>query len=140
MSEANSSNLKIFYSKRSREDLIKVACDVTIRDWNLWDNGFKEWQDASEIANTIDVHTVFVSPLRRALQTAYYVFWNHPNFDDIKFIVVPKLKEGLKTCSDIPNNIYETIEEFSKKFKNFDASLFKLYKVYYDFYILVFEE
>ena len=129
MSEVNYLNIQTYYAKGNRDDFIKIACDPNQRDWGIWENGKKEWEDAVEEANSIDIHTVFVSPLRRALQTAYYVFKNHPNFEEITFVVLPKLKEGLKTWSDIPNNINDTFNEFSKKFKHFDTDLFNWYKV-----------
>jgi phosphohistidine phosphatase SixA len=58
--------------------------------------GLKECEEGQKEANSLKVHTVFVSPLRRALQTAYHLFKNHPNFSNIKFIIVPKAKEGIK--------------------------------------------
>jgi hypothetical protein len=55
------------------------------------------------------------------------VFKNHPNFDNIKFILLPKLRESLDTTGDIPKNIFDTINEFKEKFKNFDYSRIYLY-------------
>ena len=81
-----------------------------------------------ENANSLQIHTVFVSPLRRALETAYYVFKNHPNFNNINFIVVPKLREQLYGMSDFPNNIDETIKEFLPIFPNFNYDLFDEYE------------
>ena len=56
------------------------------------------------------------------METAYHVFKNHSNFDQINFILLPKLREALDTTCDIPNNILDTIEEFKGKFKSFDYS------------------
>ncbi len=36
----------------------------------------------------------------RACQTAIHVFKNHPNKKDIKFIVLPLVKEGLNLNND----------------------------------------
>lgn len=73
------------------------------------------------------VHTVFMSPMRRALETSYHLFKNHPNFDTIKFIIAPKAKEGLRATSDIPGSIDEIEHEFSQKFPNFNLDLLKEY-------------
>ena len=48
---------------------------------------------------------VFVSPMDGTCQTAYEVFKNHPNFENIKFVLVPDLKEHLKCTCDIPGSI-----------------------------------
>lgn len=65
-----------------------------------------------------------VSPLRRTLETAYNVYKTHPNFDKIKFLVVPNLRECLNTSSDIPVHIEETIREFRELIPQLDFSLF----------------
>lgn len=61
------------------------------------------------------------------MQTAYHIFKNHPDFDKIKFIIVPKMKEGLKACSDIPTNINLTIKEFEDKLPNLNWDLINDY-------------
>ena len=70
-----------------------------------------------------NVDVVFVSPLKRALQTAYYCFKDHPKFKDIQFIILPDLKEHLSCTCDIPGPIEPLILEFSKLFPKFDSSL-----------------
>ena len=52
---------------------------------------------------------VYVSPMQRTLQTAYQVFKDHPNFENIKFVLVPDLKEHLKCTCDIPGHIQPLI-------------------------------
>jgi hypothetical protein len=61
--------------------------------------------------------------MKRALQTAYYVFKSHPNFDKIKFIVCPLMREKLKATCDIPAVTADIINEFSRKFTHFDTGL-----------------
>ena len=39
---------------------------------------------------------VIVSPMRRTLQSAYCVFKTHPNFDKMKFILVPSAMEMMR--------------------------------------------
>jgi phosphohistidine phosphatase SixA len=61
------------------------------------------------LANTLsEVKTVFISPLRRALETAYLLFKDHSEFNNIKFIVHPMLRENTHTVCDIPETI-ETV-------------------------------
>ena len=67
---------------------------------------------------------VIVSPLNRALMTAYLLFKKHPNFGNIRFIVDPDVKEHLHTACDVPRPIDETLEEFNKLFpQGLDLSL-----------------
>ena len=66
---------------------------------------------------------MFVSPLRRALQTAYHSLKTHPNFDKIRFIVHPLLRGKINSIWEIPANINDTIEKYSQLFPHFDTSL-----------------
>ena len=49
-----------------------------------------------------DLEVVLVSPLMRAMESAFHLFKNHPKFADITFILVPEMTESLVTTSDIP--------------------------------------
>ena len=60
--------------------------------------------------------------MKRTLQTALEIFKVHPNFQQIKFICVPDLKEHLHCTCDIPGPIMPLIEEFGPQFPNFDYS------------------
>jgi hypothetical protein len=73
--------------------------------------------------------------MRRTMETAYHLFKNHPDFNDIKFIIVPKAKEGIKASSDIPGNIDSIISEFSEKFPNLNDDLFKEYSNRLDYFL-----
>lgn len=70
-----------------------------------------------------DVRTVFVSPLRRALQTAYLLFKDHAQFSSIQFIVHPMLRENTHTVCDIPESIENVIAEYSELIPHLDFSL-----------------
>jgi len=52
-------------------------------------------ENNSKYLRNIDFEAVFVSPLGRAIQTAYHLFKSHPNKKAIKFIVLPQLAEIL---------------------------------------------
>lgn len=109
------------------EDYKSLRIRKDLRDAPLSELGIQQCMNAQAMANKLKPKYVIVSPLRRALETAYYTFNTHPNFDSIQFILLPVLKEGLDTACDIPYNILDTIEEFKMKFKNFDTSELKKY-------------
>jgi broad specificity phosphatase PhoE len=66
----------------------------------LLKEGVKQCEAAQVIANGINVSVVFVSPMLRTCETAIHTFKTHPNRKNIKFLVLPSLKEGLNVCND----------------------------------------
>ena len=60
-----------------------------------------------------------MSPMQRTLQTAYYMFKNHPNFNSMKFIVLPELREKLQVVADTPFLSFKELQkQFKEKFGN----------------------
>lgn len=60
---------------------------------------------------------VLVSPMRRTLETAYLLFRNHSNYESIRFIVVPDLREGMAYSCDVPDSEPESVlSEYRGKF------------------------
>ena len=58
---------------------------------------------AKEIVESLPkIKHVFVSPLRRALETAWRVFRYAEQFEEIEFVVVPTMREQLHTICDVP--------------------------------------
>jgi len=92
------------------------------RDSELSEEGLLVCEEKQERFNQLKVHTVFVSPLKRAVQTAYNLFKNHPDFESIKFIILPSLREIMNHSSGIPGNIETTIEELKKFIPQLDHS------------------
>lgn len=84
--------------------------------------GIKQCTDSQKIVNELDIHSVLVSPLRRTLMTAYYVYKDHPNFENIKFVLVPSVRESLNITSDIPTHVDEVVKEFQELLPNLDDS------------------
>ena len=81
---------------------------------------------AQSKANKIDIKVVLVSPLRRTIQTAFYIFKNHPNFQKMKFILVPKAREAMVGVADLPGDIDTVINTYSKLFpQGLDTSLIR---------------
>ncbi len=59
--------------------------------------------------------------MRRTLQTAQCLFQTHPDFNRIKFVVHPDLREKLACACDVPLNDYNLVaHEFMDYFPNFD--------------------
>lgn len=61
--------------------------------------------------------------MRRTLQTAFYLFKDHPDFKSIKFVAAPLLRENLVCSCDIPtSDLSEIFNEFSDKLPNLDTT------------------
>lgn len=52
--------------------------------------------------------------MRRAMQTCIGMFKDHPKVAEIKFIVVPLVREILHTVCDMPICVHELIRTFAK--------------------------
>ena len=55
----------------------------------------------------MELACVIVSPLRRTMQTAYYLLKDRPDFANILFIVEPLCREHLHTSGDVPSTQVE---------------------------------
>jgi broad specificity phosphatase PhoE len=74
-----------------------------------------------------NIKTVYLSPLRRALETAWRLFSTAADFMGIKFIVVPLLRENMHTVCDVPLDFIDVLDEYSSKFpQGLDTSLIDL--------------
>lgn len=67
-----------------------------------------------EAVHCLNVKYVLVSPLRRTIQTCILMFKNHPQKKDIKFILVPILREVLHTLCDVPTDVHCIMEQFAQ--------------------------
>ena len=77
---------------------LKVRKDLI--DPSIRPEGIIQCETAQDHANEINVKYVFVSPMVRTCETAIHIFKNHPRKKDIKFIILPSVKEGLNLCND----------------------------------------
>ena len=133
-SEFNHKNILLAEAHSEQIEFYKNALDESNRDWGISEEGINEWKLAHDIAMNMKIHTVFVSPFRRALETALYIFRGsldkddkskqHPDFEDINFVIVPKLREKLRCSCDIPEGIDKTLSEFADLFPNLNTDLF----------------
>jgi hypothetical protein len=94
----------------------------------LAEEGIELCLSKQSIFSPLKIHTVFLSPMKRVLETTYHVFKDHPDFETIKFVILPKLREQMNHSSGIPSNIIHNVEEFGKLFPNLDDSEFEQYE------------
>ncbi|CAI2377197.1 unnamed protein product [Moneuplotes crassus] len=127
MSMANESYAQI-KDHSNFEELSKWICDPTLRDPRLSETGHHQCREARPLVNSLKIHTVFVSPLRRTLETAYLIYHAHPDFENIRFIVLPVIRESLNTSSDIPSDVDQVIEEFRELIPQLDDSPLEEYE------------
>ena len=107
-----------------KQEVLNLFLDDKYIDAPLTDFGIEQCLYASKIANQIEFDTVFVSPLKRAIQTAYYLLNSHHDFDKIKFVMHPGIREHIFGTGETSRNLKEQIlNEYTKYFKNLDYSL-----------------
>ena len=63
---------------------------------DLCEKGIKQAQSKQNVYNKLDILQGFVSPLNRAIQTAYNIFENHPQRNNFTFIIHPFSFQNLK--------------------------------------------
>ena len=112
----------------SYDEIKNIISDRKYRDCELSQEGLEQCAKEAKLINSINVHTVFISPLRRALQTAVNLFKNHPNFESIKFILLPAAREAIEGADDLPWNIDSILSEFGSEFPNLCTSHFDKYE------------
>ncbi len=76
-----------------------------------------------DLKNT-NIHTVFVSPYVRALETCAIIFEKHVNKENIKIKVLPCVSEKVINYLDLTEKTFKAMEKYSKPPYNFDFSLF----------------
>jgi hypothetical protein len=76
-----------------REDLI---------DSRLDDKGIEQCLRAGSYMNQIDFRVMVISPMRRTMETCYYMFNQHPNWKEMKFVLHPLLREKIGISGDVP--------------------------------------
>ena len=72
--------------------------------------------------------------MQRAMMTTVNMFCNHPNKDEIKFIVLPMCREIIHTMNDLCMDAFELIEKYgpgkpASKGIQFDFSMILAYGV-----------
>jgi broad specificity phosphatase PhoE len=88
------------YGKGSKESKA-YDMDKTGFDLPLHPIGIEMCVANQHLVNDVDWKIVYVSPMQRTLQTTIHMFKNHPNKDNIKFVILPIVREVLKKINDI---------------------------------------
>ena len=124
----SNANIKFRSRKQQNIDVTELELSEEERDSEIAEVGIDLATSKQRIFNNLNIHTVFVSPMKRALQTAYHTFKSHPHFDKIKFIIMPKARECINFASGIPTNIDTVVSQFKEFFPNLDDSELDKYK------------
>jgi len=112
---------KNMYLKNSRQ---LVDCGIT-------DLGISQCENLAKSIQECKVKTVFISPLNRTIETCYHTMKEHPDFESIKFIILPLASEIIDSSCDIPMSLEEKKMKFSS-YKNYNI----VWDFYRDFYHL----
>lgn len=62
------------------------------------------------------------------METAYNVYKTHPDFDKIKFVVIPWMRESLNISSDVPLNVEHTMKKYKELIPQLDDSALNDYE------------
>jgi len=114
----------------SHEDALPHRLNKLHFDGPLHHYGVLQAKLAQKSINAIEFDAVFVSPMRRAMETSYYMFETHPDRANIKFIVCPLLREFIGSANDIPFGTLAQLKELytNKGGVTYDFSLFQQYE------------
>lgn len=97
-------------------------------DQKLTEKGIKQARDLQEVINKLPIEKVYVSPLYRTLQTAFYALENHPNLENILVTIHPQVREIVYNVQDLMYDVNLCKKDFNMNTKvKFDWSLFDSY-------------
>ncbi|CAI2375738.1 unnamed protein product [Moneuplotes crassus] len=107
-------------------DVLDIQYEEKHRDTPLSEFGVEQAKYASRFARGLDIDLVLISPLRRTLQTAYYLLRTHPNKENMNYVVHPDIREHLVGVSEMTENWENKfIDEYQYYFPNLDSSLMR---------------
>jgi broad specificity phosphatase PhoE len=121
---------KTFYNKRKELEgtSIHFKADPNLINAHLCEDGINQAKELQKIFNNIEIEEIYVSPLYRTLQTAFYIFENHPKRENIVIKIHPLITEIMFGCHDIISNISEAKKDFNLNSKlKYDWSIFDEY-------------
>jgi len=84
------------------DEFFSMQKDKQFIDTPLHPIGVLQCEANSGAVHCLNAKYVLVSPMMRAMQTCVGMFKDHPRVANIKFIVVPILREILHTVCDVP--------------------------------------
>jgi len=124
-----------FNKAMSEKGIKKVKSDPKFLDPELTKEGIEEGKKFSKNYENYNIEQIYVSPLYRTLQSAYFLFKNHPQKNEIIIKVHPLICEITNCVHDIPFNlINRNKKDFNMNSEiKFDWSLFdNIYKSDFD--------
>ena len=115
-------------TKNKRMEVIdknKLKAIPEYLDCELDKKGIEQAKKASEIISNFEIEDIWVSPLHRTLQTAFYLFENNPNRDKLVLKVNPFIIEAMSGTDTLSFLISKRKKEFNMNSKvKFDWSYF----------------
>jgi len=93
---------------------IAVELDPLGMDPELHPAGIVQCEAHQDELHKIDYKIVYTSPMQRCLMTTIHMFKNHPNKANIKFVVLPFMREVYSTTNDIAIDCFEMMEKFKE--------------------------
>lgn len=96
---------------RDYERLNGIKYDTKYIDSEISEEGWKGIEIFSEKMKDLNIKYVLVSPLKRAMHTAIAGLQEHPNFENIKFVIFPCLKACLTATMDMTSMSLEELKE-----------------------------
>ena len=71
------------FKTHTKTEKLRSITSLDQRDAPITLVGKEQCKETSKITNELEVKVVLISPMRRALETAYHVFKSHPKFDTL---------------------------------------------------------
>jgi len=106
-------NEKLKINPQSKNDMDLIDCGIT-------ELGIGQCNELKWKLDTMKINTVFISPLNRTIETCYHSLKDHPNFSNIRFVILPLAAEIIDSSCDIPISIDEKKKE---RFSSYDFNL-----------------
>ena len=115
-------NGKIIYIRHGETDYNKflkskgksIKYDINYIDSPINKKGEQQALDASKKLQNLNIEIIYVSPLYRCLQTAFFLFKNHPNKKNLKIVVHPLLTEVVSGVNNFTYQIQKTKKKFNQ--------------------------
>ena len=115
-------NGKIIYIRHGETDYNKflkskgksIKYDINYIDSPINKKGEQQALDASIKLQNLNIEIIYISPLYRCLQTAFFLFKNHPNKKNLKIVVHPLLTEVVSGVNNFTYQIQKTKKKFNQ--------------------------
>jgi len=103
---------------------VQSKWDTRLLDPSLHPIGIKEATEARKFIDKTNIKYVFVSPMRRTLETCAIMLGEYPNKENLKIEVHPLLRNIIGNAKDIP---YHSISKAEKEYQNINGLHFNFH-------------